>query len=226
MMPLIPEEGGDTEFRSSPREILEFYLEQGGYLEEMIERYGWDDLSVIDLSYTKNDTVDVMWTWNITIASPPTDGLSETVTFEIGVEGGGILDQKRFSLVSENKGFGFRYSDPERGFATLLDNENILRSSDFNDIFFRSDGYANSFGFDVLRRGTTCSDVGSILFMNMLGVERADVNDLFISSALDRTDRSIMYLVVVDGEDGSLISTTQLEGASVYLFNAYGFDLA
>ncbi len=223
---LVPDEGGETPFRSAPMEAVEFCLEEGYILSELNNDHSGDLISTIDLVYEKNDTVDRMWTWNITMAAPPVEGISDIVTFEVGVEGGGIIDKKRFTLISEQKGSGFRYVDPNREMITLYENDEILRGTESGDIFFRSEDHSSSYRLDIIRRGNTGSDVGSVLFMNMLGVEKAQVKDVFISRVLDRTNPSKMYIVVIDGTEGDLISTTTLEGAGVPLFNAYDFDLA
>ena len=223
---LVPDEGGETPFRSEPVEAVEFCLEYGNLLPELKNDHSWDRISAINIVYEKNDTVDRMWTWNITLAAPPVEGVSETVMFEVGVEGGGIIDKKRFTLISEQKGSGFRYADPTREMITLYENEEILKETESGDLFFRSDDHSNSYRLDIIRRGNSCSDVGSVLFMNMLGVDKAQVKDVFISRVLDRTNPSKMYIVVIDGTEGDLISTTTLEGAGVPLFNAYDFDLA
>jgi len=222
----IPEEGGDTEFRASPREVLDFCMDQSSHLKGMIDQYGPDDLTFVTISYSRNDTTDRLWNWNITIASPPVDGISDTLSLEVSVDGGGIIEQTRFNLVGETMGKGFRYPDPGRHLITLRTFEENLRRSDYADPMFRMDTFSQTFKLDIMSKGDTSSSIGSVLFMNILGVERARTGDLFISRVLDRSDPSRMYVVVMNGGSGNVIQTMNVQGAGVALFNTYGFDLA
>ncbi len=223
---LLPREGSETKFRSVLEEALQTCLEQGSNLKEYVNRNGWEGLSLIEADYYRMDGVEPSWVWNITLSTDQVDGISKTLQFEVGVEGGLLVDQRRFYLIGESTGSSPIHPDPTREMITLEENEKVIEDTDLSDQFFRGDGYSNSYSLDIIRRGTACCDIGSVLFMNMLGVERAHVQDLFISSSVDRKDPSMMYLAVVDGSSGSLISTTVIEGATVPLFNAYGFDLA
>ncbi len=223
---LLPREGSETKFRSVPEEALQTCLEQGSNLKEYTNRNGWDGLSLIESDYYRIDGLEPAWIWNITLSTDPIDGISKTLQFEVGVEGGLLVDQRRFHLIGESSGNSPIHPDPTREMITLHDNERVIQDTDLSDQFFRGEDYSNSYKLDIIRRGTACCDIGSVLFMNMLGVERAHVQDLFISSSIDRKDPSIMYLAVVDGSTGELISTTVIEGAAIPLFNAYGFDLA
>lgn len=223
---IVPSEGGDTLFRGTPQEALSTARSDGEFLNSLSDKYGWDTLTFIDASYAKNDEVDTIWIWNITVAAPPSNGISEAVRFSVGVEGGGILDLKRFTLLSEEVTSVIRYPDPRREVITLSEGEDELESSVYKDSFFRNDEYSSGYKLDMVSRGDTCSNIQSIVFMNILGIDRAEISDLHISRAVDRVDPARMYLVVIDGTDGSIVSETELEGAGITLLNAYGFDLA
>jgi hypothetical protein len=223
---IMPEEGGDTELRSNPEQAFDLCMEKGVHLKQLIDENGMGSISLLDLKYSRNDTRDRMWTWNITVASPPVDGISDTVTFLVGVEGGGLLDQTRSSLISEVQGSRFRYPTPERELISLHMNEERLKGSSFKDHFFIGNDHSPSYELDILRRGDGQCDMASILFMNMLGFQKAQVKDLFISSAIDISDPSIMYILVVNGNSGEVLSTAEIHGAGVTMLKNYGFDLA
>jgi hypothetical protein len=223
---LLPQEGGETCFRSLPEEVLDICLSEGTILSDHIDSRGFEGLSLKEGEYYRIDNADPQWVWNITLSSKGDSALFDTYTFEVGVEGGGIIGQRRFQLLSESKGQSLMHPDSGRPLISLASNEMILKGSDIQSHFFRGEEYSSSYRLDILRRGTTACDMGSLMFMNLLGVERAQVTDLFISSAIDRKDPSKMHLAVIDGRTGDLISTTEFEGAFVPLFNSYGFELA
>jgi hypothetical protein len=223
---LVPEEGGDTMLRGSPEDCLSTCIADGSLLNSLAAENGWEELTFSDISYRKNDTVDPAWVWNITIAGPPSDGISKAVEFMVSVEGGGILDRKRLTLVSEKERQIFRYPDPEREMISLAEGEKGLKRSVHGDSYFRGEEYSSTYRLDIISRGNTCSNARSIVFMNILGIDRADISDLHISRVMDRSDPSRMYLTVLDAANGEIVSETELEGAGISLLNAYGFDLA
>lgn len=222
----MPAEGGDTAYRSSPQEVFDHCIDSGELLNDLIDENGLSSLSLIDLEYSRYDEMDRMWLWNVSVAAPPVDGISDTVNFVMGVEGGGLIDKTRLSLLSESYKRSFRFPEPGRSMISLNDHEDILKSSEMNDKFFNGDDHTQNYGLDIVRRGGNQGDISSVLFMNMLGVEKAQVQDLYISRAVDITDPTIMYLLVVNGNDGSTISSATIEGAAVTLLNTYGYDLA
>lgn len=224
--PLLPDEGGETGFRFAPQEALQVCMDRGTLLKDYIRGKGWDGLTLLEADYYKLELVDPVWVWNITLSAPAVEGSPAMICFEVGVEGGGLIDQKRYTLISESISENMIHPEGSSGMITLGENENTISESDFDDQFLKAEGYQNSYRLDISRREAACCDIGSLLFTNMLGVERSQVKNLFISSSQDRIDPSIMHIAVVDGTEGSLISTTRIEGAAVPLFNSYGFDLA
>jgi hypothetical protein len=223
---ILPKEGGDTLFRSVPEEVYQVCLDEGSLLGDYIRENGQEGLSMLEAEYYRVDSMDPMWVWNITLSCPPVDGISDTIQFEVGTEGGGLIGHRRYHLLSENAGVSSVHPVPDSDSITLKMNEEMIMECDLSDQFLRGESYHGSYCLDIIRRDTSCCSAVSLMFMNMLGVEKAQVKDLFISRSLDRADPSRMYFAVVDGQSGALISTTEIEGAAVTLFNAYGFDLA
>ena len=224
----VLEEGGDTYFWASPGECLDQVLEEGSLAADLISEYGQERITSCSSRYYRNESIKGgSRIWNITLVASSGDAPYPCVSFQVASQvGSDILGLKRLELVSERRHTSPVAPDPSRNMITLFDNENILKNSPFNDRMFMGVDYASSYGLDVISRDAGGKGPLSTLLYTMLGMEREHSRDVFVSHAGDRYDPMKIFIVVVDGYSGNILSTTEASGFGTLLLNSYGLDLA
>jgi hypothetical protein len=185
-------------------------------------------LSPFRLSYHRNDTrpSDRSWIWNITLATPPSEPVTSAVEFSVSCISGDRIGRDQLELKEVRTGRATSLPPTNRWMLTLSSHESVLRSTSLSGSFFVADGYDPSYKLDIIYRGGTGPDPMNILLQNMLGIQRSDASDIYISSSNDRFDPKTLSIAVVDGSNGQLVSTTTASGGFVVLLNTYGFELA
>jgi hypothetical protein len=180
------------------------------------------------LRYYLNDTKrgSPMQVWNITLTAGSQDGIFPAYNFEVGVPlTGSVLERSRFSILSEKRSVRFVNPDPERRIISLSHEEDVLRSTEGMDDFFLGEMYSPNYRMDIISRGEEGSGTLTSLVYSMLGMERMNSRDLFISQVQDLSEKTL-HVAVVNGVSGELMYTMEATGPGVLILNAYEIDPA
>ncbi|MBN1390063.1 MAG: hypothetical protein JXA22_05415 [Candidatus Thermoplasmatota archaeon] len=220
---------GESSFYSTPEECLGTAIEKGSHLGDFIERYGEDGITTYRSVYYRNDTgLSGSRIWNITLCGPETDGITPALSFEVLTQPGGssVLDRRKMELLSENEHILTTSPDPSRSMISLSDFEELLSTSRYSDRFMISRQYAPGMVLEIVNRGSSGASPFSTLLYNVVGMERMHDRDLFICHVPDIYDPMKIYILVIDGTHGRIVSETAASGFCTLLFSSYGLDLA
>jgi hypothetical protein len=221
-------EGGETNFWSSPMECLDLAMDEGDIVADFFTEHGREKITSCASSYYRNESImGGSRIWNITLVAASGNAPYPSTSFQVASQvGSDRLGLKRLEIVSESKHKSPVAPTPSRSIITLSEHENILRNCPFSDDMFMGLDYSSSYGLDVISRDGNGKGPLSTLLYATLGMEREHAKDLFISHAVDRYDPLKIYIVVVDGDTGEVLSYTEASGFGTLLLNSYGLDLA
>ncbi|MFO8050475.1 MAG: hypothetical protein R6V01_02095 [Thermoplasmatota archaeon] len=226
---LLPQKGsGDTAFWSSPQEVFDHSTSNSQRLQEFISDCGLQNLGCRRITYMRNESLPgTMRDWNITLGSDPETASGDGYYIKVATPHEvGAVSRRWKEISDEGKLFDAPSSRKSRDVITLQDFETSLRSSVHSDRMFVGSEHSSTFGMEMIRRGSDGKKPYSSLLNSALGLERASEKDIFIGHVQDRGDPLKLYVVVVDGRDGAIISTAEIEGLATFLINRYGLDLA
>lgn len=215
-----------SSFVALPSQCLEHARDGSPTLDRFVNEQG--PVSPLKLSYYKNGSrpTDRNWMWNITLASSMAAPTPSAMGFTVSCLSGDRFGRDQLELMEVRSVMTAQVPPSGRGLLTLSSHESIIRSTPIADSFFTVDGYSQSYRLDIVHRGGLGPDPMNALLQNMLGIQRSDADDLFISTSNDRLDPKTLCIAVVDGSTGSLISTTKAGGSFTVLLSSYGFELA
>ncbi|MGA1848731.1 MAG: hypothetical protein ACMUHB_05255 [Thermoplasmatota archaeon] len=224
----VPVEGGDTYFWSSPVECLDHAANEGNIISDFISEHGRERTTSFASSYYRNESImGGSRVWNITLVAPDGNAPYPAISFQVASQvGSDILGLKRLELISESRHTVPAYPDPARSMISLHDHETALKICPLADRMISGVDYTASYGLDIISRDGRGKGPLSTLLYATLGMEREHARDLFISHSVDRYDPLKIYIVVVDGYSGEVLSYTEASGFGTLLLNSYGLDLA
>ncbi|MBN1540358.1 MAG: hypothetical protein JW939_09460 [Candidatus Thermoplasmatota archaeon] len=226
---VVADGSGESSFVSTPRECLQFAREESALIGGFIERFGEVNVTMFRSVYFRNETgLTGSRVWNVTLCGPETGEEVPALSFSVLTQTGGssFMDRRKMTLLSENEHFLTTRPDPSRNLISLSDFEELLSTSKYSDRYMMSRQYAPGSVIDIVNRGNSGPSPFSTLLYNVLGMEREYGKDLFICHVLDPSDPMKIYISVIDGTRGRIVSETEATGLCALLFSSYGLDLA
>lgn len=226
---MLPESGtGDSAFWSSPAEVFELGMAESEQLRKYLDEEGSGSIGYRRISYHRNDSFSTsVKDWNITLGSERAHASGSGYYLQVAVSPTiGRIPRNWMEVSAEGSIPGISSTPLSEGVITLDEFENSLRSSVYEDKMFVGTEHSSNFGMEIIRRGPE-GQYGVIPFINsIIGIEKASESNIFIGHVQDRSDPLKLYVVVVDGSTGEIISNAESEGLSTLMINRYGLDPA
>ncbi|MEA3558491.1 MAG: hypothetical protein U9R75_04490, partial [Candidatus Thermoplasmatota archaeon] len=226
---LLPREGtGESAFWSYPVEVFDHSRTESTSLGDFISENGVENLGYRRITYLRNETYpSTIRDWNITLGSDPDFASGDGYFFQVATSAEiGVVPRNFMEISGEGRIEDLSVFGKTPRVITLERFETALRSSDHSERMFVGNEHAPTFGMEIIRRVPDDQSALASLFNSAVGIETAEECDLFIGHVQDRSDPMKLYVVVVDGRTGEIISTAEAEGLCIFLVNRYGLDLA